>query len=251
MRNGCLNLTILLKIMGTKTMKRWKHTFRKIMLLGLAAMWIGVSADQLALPVSARGTLGTEQTGTGYGTAARERLTANEKRVYDAVKSAAGQIAQGQRASAVITVSGFTSLANSQEKITQLLDEAMACLLEDMPGNFYWYDKDGEAYVGEWASDENPVSSITVSLAVLPEYQSLDSLYTADTAKTKAAKPAVDRALAIVAKNENKTDYEKLKAYLTEICTLASAGETESGSRLASDTDPWPFIYVFDGDKVG
>lgn len=249
MRNGCLNLTILLKIMGTKTMKRWKHTFRKIMLLGLAAMWIGVSADQLALPVSARGTLGTEQTGTGYGTAARERLTANEKRVYDAVKSAAGQIAQGQRASAVITVSGFTSLANSQEKITQLLDEAMACLLEDMPGNFYWYDKDGEAYVGEWASDENPVSSITVSLAVLPEYQSLDSLYTADTAKTKAAKPAVDRALAIVAKNENKTDYEKLKAYLTEICTLASAGETESGSRLASDTDPWPFIYVFDGDK--
>ena len=238
----------LLKIMGTKAMKRWNHTLKKIALLGLAAVWICGSTERLALPVMAQGRLETEQVGSGQEAAARERLTANEKRVYDTIKSAARQIAQGQRASAVITVSGFTSLANSQEKITQMLDQAIAGLLEDVPGDFYWYDKEGEGYVGEWASKENPVRSITVSLAVLPEYQSSKDLYTVDTVKTKAAKPAVDKALSIVTKYENRTDYQKLRAYLTEICALASVGEDTSKSRISSDTDPWPFIYVFDGD---
>lgn len=230
-------------------MNRWKHTFKRIFLLGLTAAWIGGSTEGLTLPVLAAGTAGTERAGSGNEAPARERLTANEKRVYDAVKSAAKQIALGQRASTVITVSGFNSLANSRENITEMLDQALSSLLEDMPGDLYWYDKDGEGYVGEWVSNENPVQSVTISLAVVPEYQSSDKLYAADTVKTKAAKPAVDKALAIVAKYEDRPDYQKLKAYLTEICALASVEGDISKSRLAPDEAPWPFIYVFDGDN--
>ena len=225
--------------MGTMMMKRWKHRLRHMFLWTLTALFLGGSAHPAAFPVYAKES-------SAY-TGDIQRLTTNEKLVYDAVKAAARQISSGQRESTQITVSGFVSLANSQEEITELLDGVLARLLEEAPRDFYWYDQRNEGYVGEWLN-ENPVKSITLSLAVVPEYQGT-GLYAADTAKTKAAKPAMDRAWSIVTKYQSKTDVQKLKGYLTEICGLVSAEKAAVESRAAVGEAPWPLIWVFDGDK--
>ncbi len=227
-------------------MKKWKYTFKHMILLGLTVLLFGGGADRMALSVLARESSEGDRGGFVYAGSA-QRLTANEKLVYDGVKAAARQIASGQRESAKITVSGFTSLANSQEEITDLLDRVLERLLEEAPEDFYWYDGENGGYEGEWLN-ESPVRSITISLAVAPEFQSGD-LYTADTAKTTAAGPAFDRAWSIIAKYQSRTDVQKLKGYLTEICALVSREEEDTESRAAEKEALWPLIRVFDGDR--
>ena len=73
--------------------------------------------------------------------------------------------------------------------------------------------------------------------------------FTADTARTSAAKRAAENATQVVAANTAKSDYEKLKAYLDYIKAAVSYNNEAANTNATPYGDPWQLIYVFDGDK--
>ncbi|MEH2959087.1 MBG domain-containing protein [Candidatus Merdisoma sp. JLR.KK006] len=223
-------------------MKKWKCRLKSVFLAVLTAALVTGGTNYWTLAAMAAGRTGSSD----YETAGGENLTADEKRIYNALKSAAKGIAAGKRISTIVNMSGFTSLWNSSEEITEMLDGIMSDLLQDYPGDFYWY---GKEYYGEWpVEDDGKVRSMTVSLAVLPEYQDSD-LYTIDTQKAKAAQKSAENAQAIVEKYEKASDYKKLKGYVKEINNLVSYDESIYDDDSVSCEAPWQFIWVFDGDR--
>ncbi len=216
--------------------KKWNYIYKNIVLLALALSFGGGLAKVTAFPVLAR-EISHEET-----------LTPDEEKIYNALKAAASRIAAGKKASSKVSVSTFSSLWNSQEDIREMMSRIMGKLLKDAPADFYWYDREAGSYSNWTYADSGKVLTMTISMSVRPEYQGFDQ-YTADTDITGAAKPAMDRAWSLISRNKNQTDYRKLKAYLTEICRLVSLETEESGERSLPDGDPWPLIWVFDGDE--
>ncbi len=224
--------------------KRWKYRYRGMVLLALALVLAAGAGKAAAFPVLARGISGSGRNGRDTEEVV---LTEDEQKIYNGLKSAAARIASGKKSSAKVAVSGFSSLWNSQKDISEMMDRIIGKLLKDAAADFYWYDAEAGSYSSWTYADSGKVLTMTISMAVRPEYQGFDP-YTADTDITAAAKPAMDRAWSIVSRSRNQTDYRKLKAYLTEICRLISPENEDSGETSLSDADPWPLIWVFDGD---
>lgn len=193
------------------------------------------------------------------GTAAGERLTGDEKLIYDAVLPYLRQIASGERKSTIIsfgkTVSykettytpdveaTFTGGALTQESLGRILD----ALLSDLPYEMYWYAKT----IGckTFLLSSSTMLFAQLKFTVADNYAGSGD-YTVDTAKTGAASEVVAKANAIVAKYADKTDYEKLVGYKKEICNLVSYNHNAADTGVyAVDNDPWQLIYVFDGDE--
>lgn len=227
-------------------MTKWKCRLKSVFMAALAAALVTGSTGYRGLSVWAAGRTGN-QSSSAYEAADREGLSADEKRIYNTLKSAAEGIAAGKRTSTIVNVNGFTSLWNSSEEITEMLDGIMSCLLEDYPGDFYWYDKGN--YYGEWPlEDDDKVHSMTISMAVLPDYQDSE-LYKIDAEKAEAAQKPVENALSIVKKYEKESDYKKLKGYVKEINNLVSYDEGIYDDDSVSCEAPWQFIWVFDGSR--
>ena len=219
--------------------KRWKYRYRGMVLLALALVLAAGAGKAAAFPVLARGISGSGRNGRDTEEVV---LTEDEQKIYNGLKSAAARIASGKKSSAKVAVSGFSSLWNSQKDISEMMDRIIGKLLKDAAADFYWYDAEAGSYSSWTYADSGKVLTMTISMAVRPEYQGFDP-YTADTDITAAAKPAMDRAWSIVSRSRNQTDYRKLKAYLTEICRLISPENEDSGETSLSDADPWPLIW--------
>ena len=194
-----------------------------------------------------------------FGTAAGERLTGDEKLLYDAMVPLIKQIASGERASTVIGVgqtvtSGgvtyepdsevtFTGAPLDQEAMTRVFD----ALLSDLPYEMYWFDKTAAGEGFAFTMDGVFVYG-QQSLPVAGNYRGADT-YTVDTAKTGAAAAAAGNAENIVAKYAASSDYEKLVGYRDEICALVSYNFDALNMDFNEDNDPWQLIYVFDEDE--
>ena len=147
-------------------MKKWKCRLKSVFLAVLTAALVTGGTNYWTLAAMAAGRTGSSD----YETAGGENLTADEKRIYNALKSAAKGIAAGKRISTIVNMSGFTSLWNSSEEITEMLDGIMSDLLQDYPGDFYWY---GKEYYGEWqefAGQMNVLCELWFGEGVRQEY---------------------------------------------------------------------------------
>ena len=127
-------------------MKRWKCILRGIILLTLTAALLGGGAGGMTMTAQAKEA-------PARGNEGVERLAEDEKRIYDTLKTLAGNVTSGKETSAVVTVNGFTSLMNSQEEIGRTINRALSYLLMDCPYDFYWYDKKGGCYYS-WTPEQ-------------------------------------------------------------------------------------------------
>lgn len=195
-----------------------------------------------------------------YGSKAGDRLTGDEKLIYNALVPLIKQIAAGERSSTVIglgqewdlngtffgsdTPLTFTISDLSQEGLSRI----MFALLTDMPYEMYWYDK----VTG--VTTKSLVGSVIVNLqfyfSVADNYQG-DSEFTVDCAEARTAAAAAKNSAEIVAKYEGKSDYEKMVGYKTEICQLVEYNTHAAiTGGFSLDNDPWQLIHVFDGDTT-
>lgn len=225
-------------------MKKWKFSIKRTCLPMLTAVLIMGGTNHITMPVQAKGM---EKENSAYKSMGEEKLTGNEKKIYDQLKLMASQVASGKRVSTTISVDGFSSLRNSKEEIGAMMDRVTWYLLSDCPYELYWYDKN-KGYSCQWtASDDGRILSMSISLAVSQDYQGT-ALYAVDTVKTEAAAKTMEKAREIVARHQNEGDYDKLKSYMTEICNLVSYNWDVYEDSSVPYGNPWQPIWVFDGD---
>ncbi len=190
-----------------------------------------------------------------YGAEGSSRLTGDEKLIYDVLKAHVQEIAAGEKKSTAVVVEGFQSLR--QTEVTGAMSKVMQYLLMDCPYDLYWHDKSdisdgGCRYIYDYGAD-GKVISLTASLTVAKEYRTpLEYPHEIDTSKTGAAHEAAENAREIVKANQGKSDYEKLKSYLTAINRLVSyndgAGNAGSPAKYGN-CYPWQIVWVFDKDS--
>ena len=163
----------------------------------------------------------------------------------------------------VISGGAVTAEASAAIKEKINMDALLHRLLSTMPYKLYWFDKTDGGLAMEYSigydsvTDAVTVGSMVVYMTVAGAYTdgttstggtTPSKMYTTgvNTTKTGATSTAVDNAKKIVEDNKTKSDYEKLKGYLTYI-----TGEVTYNSAAIGTTygDPWQLIYVFDNDS--
>lgn len=165
------------------------------------------------------------------------------------------------------TVGGTTVLTTAAANAIQRhfkVDELLQRLLSTMPYDLYWFDKTEGMLFGFGAVEDSSgnvtVSNVTYHMAVSSPYSDTTKTTTdstgktyvigVNTTKTSAVSTAVTNATNIVNANSTKRDYEKLKAYLSEICNRVEYNHAAAGSSYTGGYgDPWQLIYVFDNDS--
>ncbi len=225
---------------------------------------------------------------------AGKSLKGLNKLMYDTIAGKLESIAAGTVTSTVFTIPlskgdrwfaddlGVSNVLDYNSKTGQytINDEAydtfynpnkvIFALITDYPYELYWFNKtcdnlmidvpDDIRISGMISTDDRQyfeikeVTKSDVSLAVLKEYAASGETYTVDPATGEAVRKAVANADSILAKYSSNSDYDKLKGYCTDICSLVSYDEkAQSNSDYAySDGNyygnPWQLVYVFDGD---
>ena len=149
-------------------------------------------------------------------------------------------------------------------------DALLHRLLSTKPYELYWFDKTVGMRLSysysKVSNDEVQIQGLTFWFAVSDGYHDSATVLTdssgspitngsgkkyyiaTDSGKTGAASTAVTNATNIVNANSSKSNYEKLKAYLNEICSRVKYNYTAAGS--SGYGDPWQLIYVFDNDAT-
>ena len=192
------------------------------------------------------------------GTAAGERLTGDEKVLYDALVPIIKQIAGGSRESTVIRVgqktdgadvdAAFTTENPTREIMLQIIGRVIDALLSDLPYEMYWYDKvTGCAY--SYGTLAEKLVTVELHFYVAANYRGVSNT-SVNTAKTGAAVEAVSNAQSILSKYAGSSDYKKLAGYSNEICSLVTYNhDAANNGSFSSNDGPWQLIYVFDGDS--
>ncbi len=205
-------------------------------------------------------------------------LTVETQTIYDALKTLVEKVAAGSRSSTEFSLSGLswtktkddwgitgdvisdgalTEPASTAIKEKLNIDALLQRMLSEMPFEMYWFDKIKGIQMGYSVStlgNNVTVSNLTIFMHISQAYAKINegegtyNPFTADTARTSAAKRAAENATQVVAANTAKSDYEKLKAYLDYIKDAVSYNNdaTASGDPYG---DPWQLIYVFDGNE--
>ncbi len=195
------------------------------------------------------------------GTTAGDRLSGDPKELYDALAEQIKAVANGERVSTefvcdgiTITITGENLISDGElteeanNKIKGILRDVSDALRSDLPYDLYWFDKT-KGWEFSCGSSGNSTSvtltSLTFKYAVADDYKGSD-LYTADTAKTGAAKTAAGNANTVISDNASKTDDEKLAAYRNYICDNVTYNDAAAENDDTPYGDPWQLIYVFD-----
>ena len=210
--------------------------------------------------------------------APRPALPGELSSVYNEVKPMVKQVADGTRASTIFEIPGTWTKPKSEWGITGAvisagtltaeasaaieaafnLDALMQRMLSEMPYELYWFDKTegiGMSYGVSLSGEILTVKNLKLSMYISQAYAKINEggatydPFTADTARTSAAKRAAENATQVVAANTAKSDYEKLKAYLDYIKAAVSYNNEAANTNATPYGDPWQLIYVFDGDK--
>ena len=209
---------------------------------------------------------------------AGSKLNAKDRELYDHLKAFVAKIASGEETEAVYTivydnfpltwtaaelgVSDIFSPAGEQAMSAKInecynydTDAVMDALLADCPYELYWYSKSGGgvhfSYVGAAYSGTSQevtlkaAPTFTVAMSVSPDYGS-------GTTVNRSLRPGIENtvanAKAIVDKYQDKSDYEKMLGYSTEICDLVTYDTAAAENKNTPYGDPWQLVSVFDGD---
>lgn len=209
--------------------------------------------------------------------APRPTLPGELSSVYNEVKPMVKLVADGTRASTifelpgtwtkpksewgitgeVISADALTAEASAAIEAAFNLDALMQRMLSEMPYELYWFDKTegiGMSYGVSLSGEILTVKNLKLSMYISQAYAKINEggatydPFTADTAKTSAAKRAAEKATQVVAANTAKSDHEKLKAYLNYIKDAVSYNNEAANNNATPYGDPWQIIYVFDNN---
>ena len=207
--------------------------------------------------------------------APRPPLPGELSSVYNEVKPMVKLVADGTRASTIFEIPGTWTKPKSEWGITGAvisagtltaeasaaieaafnLDALMQRMLSEMPYELYWFDKTegiGMSYGVSLSGEILTVKNLKLSMYISQAYAKINEggatydPFTADTARTSAAKRAAENATQVVAANTAKSDHEKLKAYLNYIKDAVSYNNEAANNNATPYGDPWQIIYVFD-----
>lgn len=211
----------------------------------------------------------------------KSTLNSTEKKLYHDLKPLIQEVAAGKRTSTIfdIDVSKYGSVfqftagggkkltkTSVTEKLKDVVDSTKVwyALLADMPYELYWHDKAQSgcsmsySYLLEGGGKSASITEIHFRMGVNAKYAQITEKgksynpmqMSSDTAKTvQRAKKAAAYAKQIVEDNKNKSDLEKLKAYMSKICELNTYNKTAAGfgtNNTKDGIDPWQLVYVFD-----
>ena len=209
--------------------------------------------------------------------APRPALPGELSSVYNEVKPMVKLVADGTRASTIFEIPGTWTKPKSEWGITGAvisagtltaeasaaieaafnLDALMQRMLSEMPYELYWFDKTegiGMSYGVSLSGEILTVKNLKLSMYISQAYAKINEggatydPFTANTAKTSAAKRAAENATQVVAANTAKSDHEKLKAYLDYIKDAVSYNNEAANNNATPYGDPWQLIYVFDNN---
>ena len=160
------------------------------------------------------------------------------------------------------------NLENKEAPMGKSTQRIVSALISDCPYELYWFDgTQGYAsdlsdaffrFTAQWRNGEYviapdvPGDGETVDLvyefrfSVSPDYGEGTEMNPELPARIDAA---LDAAAAIVKKYADKSDYEKMLGYSTEICALVEYDDAAADDGTGTPYgDPWQLISVFDGD---
>lgn len=224
------------------------------------------TAILLALALAATLLPGTALAAEAAGPAG-SRLTGADLAVYRVLKNEVAKIAEGTRTSTVVTLPDQNALSwtlselgaagdsegaavgrlKSKVAATFHIERVYTALVSDCAYEMFWR---GAGCTCDFSysiqGNRASVQDLTITFQVAEAYQDGGET-TVSGDKVAAAKQAAENAKAIVAKYQDRSDYEKLAAYCQEICRLVSFdfAATADGAPYG---DPWQLVNVFDGD---
>ncbi len=226
------------------------------------------TSDELLLGYFEKQLMGGSDIGT-FAIANSANLSDGNKIIYDTVKSAIKEIADGKRASTTVEIPftwtfeemGFgTTYDGLQEAYDAKTEEydgwtVVKYLLADCPYELYWYNKTAgtpHGFSNPTVDSTNRTVSDVYQIQFTPDvnYKGASD-YTVDTAKTSAASTAAANAVGIVNDASVKADFDKLAYYKEKLCELNSYNYNAASNDYvisASGIDPWQIIYMFDND---
>lgn len=209
---------------------------------------------------------------------AGSKLNAKDRELYDRLKDFVTKIASGEETETVYTivyddfpltwtaaelgVSDIFSTAGKKALAAKInecynydTDAVMDALLADCPYELYWYSKSGGGVQFRSSGSGYSGNSSTVTLKSAPTFtvaMSVSPDYGSGTTVNRSLRPGIENtvanAKAIVDKYQDKSDYEKLLGYSTEICDLVTYDTAAAANKNTPYGDPWQLISVFDGD---
>ena len=195
-----------------------------------------------------------------YGTQGRNRLSAEEKNIYDFLKSQIEAVAAGTLSSTQFTMTSLinTSAADQaalRTEVQSMVRNTWNALLHDCPYDFYWHDKTGNADLNlggvsySWSYNNSyNVTRLQISFLVADNYSAAD-YYTVDSSAVLTAVSAASTAKSVIGNNAGKSDYNKLVAYKDYICNAVTYDEDAADSgEFSVDNDPWQLVHAFDGN---
>ena len=194
------------------------------------------------------------------------RLSADEKVLYNALLAKFKDVAAGKIASTAFSIPTFapkftkSSVRNSWDQVEENIDRMVInvfyALLADCSSELYWFDKTQDNAISwkySFKSDGScmSISNFRISYLVAKEYSANNTIGTTrlDTSKATAIQNAAAKAKSIIQQNRGKSDTEKLRAYKNEICRPTDynhqAVQNDSGMPYGN---PWQLVWVFDGN---
>ncbi len=231
---------------------------------------------------------GLDDSATTFGDAAGSQLKGLDANIYAALKKRIEGVAknggstkfmlpftelevtktswaQNELTNAILDEKGEISDAAMKEVQDKLAFNGKAvvhALLVDLPYDFYWFDKTvnytagalsfGATIIDEKTTNLSVKDGITFTFQVAQAYQASDNKADAPKVTSDVTKVtnAADKAVEIVGKYKDSSDFEKLDGYRKEICDLVEYNHTAADNKNTPYGDPWQLIYVFDGDET-
>lgn len=192
-------------------------------------------------------TLYGERSFALFGNFGGNILTGVNKEVYDQVKKAVINVANGKDSVGKVTEDDISTefvVEVDAASVNQFdPNKLMQALLVDCPYELYWFDKTKGF---QWGQNSGNKGKIILRFSVADAYAGTVD-FTVNGKKAGATLAAVERVKEIVERHKDETDLEKLTSYKEEICKLVDYNYEAAGGNGSGYGDPWQLIYVFDG----
>ena len=215
---------------------------------------------------------------------AGDRLTGNNKVIYDKCKIMIAEVANGKKDSATCTISlaelgldrsysaadlGLSSIKANTDAASDALykvknyadiDAGLIAnaLRSDCPYERYWMGlKAGHTGLSSIAEYDYALGDYRIRFTtdlefkfeVNADYRGSGDTFSVNTNKTKAVKSSINRINDILNQAKNKSDREKIQFYKDQICALTEYNDAALSLPKSQYGDPWQLVYVFDGDN--
>ncbi|MBR6961117.1 MAG: hypothetical protein IKH76_11625 [Clostridiales bacterium] len=182
--------------------------------------------------------------GSKYGHGAGTNLTGYERQLYESMRDALTDVADGKTTSSIIEANvDFTPEEYNTVDLNELLDKVFDHVYLDGAYEFYWYDLTMSGGVSGTYSGGMYHITYTLSIPVNKKYRTEGGdQYTLDPSKTRIVSQAVENARRIVNDAAGMSDYKKLLFYKDRICELVEYGSDS----FSTDCSPWTLVNVFD-----